>query len=121
MFNKLGEIVAASRPTINWALTRGLVLAILTGALFVPNGFLNGWRIAYEVLLGITSPAETQVVWAAWILSGYGWLVAPAVIGGIAGHIIADRIADRATSIDSWVAEAKSRRDEINHPPQDRI
>ncbi|MFI8449056.1 DUF6313 family protein [Streptomyces erythrochromogenes] len=61
-------------------------------ALFVVNGVLLGWVQAYEVLIGITSPAKAEPAWCAWPLSIVGWAAIPAFVGGTAGYLITSQI-----------------------------
>jgi len=78
-----------------WLLFRGLPVLILYGLLFALNGFLMGWRKAYDVSIAITSPADTPHPVPAWLLSIAGWLVAPGVAGAVAGYVISASIAGR--------------------------
>ncbi len=66
-------------------------------ALYGANGFFNGWKTAYDVAVGITSPGDRSVLLPslAWILSIAGWLAAPAVFGAVAGVVVSVAIADR--------------------------
>ncbi|MDN3354199.1 DUF6313 family protein [Actinomadura sp. DC4] len=80
-----------------WALTRGLPLLMTYVGLFVASGFAIGWRRAYDVSIGITSPAGSRVPVLAWFLSVAGWLLVPAVVGGIAGYVVSDAITSRRT------------------------
>ena len=43
-----------------WLLTRAVWVIAPCAALFLLNGLLVGWADAYEVLAGITSPADVQ-------------------------------------------------------------
>lgn len=78
-----------------WLLFRGFPVAILYGMLFALNGFLIGWRKAYEVSIAIASPAGTPHPACAWLLSLAGWLVAPGIAGAVAGYVISTSIAAR--------------------------
>ncbi|WP_425266895.1 DUF6313 family protein [Amycolatopsis circi] len=78
-----------------WILFRGIPFAVFFGALFVLNGFVIGWREAYDVSLSITSPASTSSPLTAWILSVAGWLAAPALAGAVAGHVVTASISGR--------------------------
>ncbi|MET9405305.1 DUF6313 family protein [Streptomyces sp. NPDC002935] len=62
--------------------------------MYVLCGFLIGWTTSYEVMLGITSPAETRLRPLSWLLSLMGWLAAPAVVGGVTGYLV-NRQVDR--------------------------
>ncbi|MGW0165973.1 DUF6313 family protein [Streptomyces sp. NPDC003343] len=75
-----------------WLLTRATVVLSACAALFVLNGVIIGWADAYEVLVGITSPAKVKVQWAAWPLSIVGWAAIPAFIGGAVGYLINGQI-----------------------------
>jgi hypothetical protein len=81
----------------HWILVRGLALTAAFAALFVANGIANGWKTAYDVTIGITSPGETGVAvpTLAWFLSVAGWLAAPAIFGAVIGTVIGITIADR--------------------------
>jgi len=50
-------------------LFRGLPILAAAAALYVAGGIVIGWRKAYDVTLGITSPADTSVPTVAWVLS----------------------------------------------------
>jgi len=65
--------------------------------LYATNGMVIGWKTAYDVTIGITSPgAESVPVPAlAWFLSVAGWLAAPAVCGAVAGVVISAAIKSR--------------------------
>lgn len=60
--------------------------------LYLLNGFLIGWAGAYELLIGITSPAAVHPQWCAWPLSLAGWAAIPAVVGAAAGYVITEQI-----------------------------
>jgi hypothetical protein len=75
-------------------------------ALFAANGFVIGWRKAYDVMLAITSPADTSSPVLAWLLSFAGWLVGPAVAGAVVGYMITTAIEGRRkTPIDELFRE----------------
>lgn len=66
------------------------------GALYAVNGVLIGWSVAYDVMVGSTSPAEVKgdpVV--AWVLSIAGWLLGPAVAGAVVGYLVTSAIGAR--------------------------
>ncbi|MDG9703264.1 DUF6313 family protein [Streptomyces sp. DH37] len=75
-----------------WLLSRGAAVLAVCAALYVLNGFLIGWGDAYDVLIGITSPATVRPQWCAWPLSLTGWAAVPAVIGAAAGYVITEQI-----------------------------
>lgn len=78
-----------------WLLSRGV--PILSGyvSLYVASGLVIGWRQAYDVNIGIQSPADTSAPVLAWFLSVAGWLVAPGVAGAVAGYVVSASIASR--------------------------
>jgi hypothetical protein len=65
--------------------------------LYVANGFVIGWRAAYDVNLGVSTPATTAAPALAWCLSLAGWLVAPGIAGAVAGYVVSTSIAERRT------------------------
>lgn len=79
----------------HWLTIRGVPVVLAYAALFVANGFMIGWRRAYDVSLGITSPAASPQPIFAWLLSVSGWLVAPGVAGAVAGYVVSNSIASR--------------------------
>ncbi|WP_059006653.1 DUF6313 family protein [Streptomyces specialis] len=88
----------------------GSAAPVIAGAtvLYVANGFLAGWRTAYEALLGITSPAEAEPQWCAWPLSLTGWALLPALIGGVVGYGVSGQIeAHRSQTLDAILAEIR--------------
>lgn len=81
----------------HWLLVRGTILLVAFAALYVANGLLIGWKTAYDVTIGITSPGDgrVSVPVLAWFLSVAGWLAAPAVCGAVAGAVISVAITGR--------------------------
>jgi hypothetical protein len=78
-----------------WLLFRGSPFVAVLVCLYVVNGLVIGWSAAYDVMLGITSPADTSAPAPAWVLSVAGWLVTPAVVGAVAGYVISSQITSR--------------------------
>lgn len=78
------------------------------GLLFGVNGFTIGWRRAYDVTIGITSPADTSAPVLAWFLSIAGWLVAPGIAGAVAGYVVSHAIGARRTRpLDDFLSEER--------------
>ncbi|MFD4116911.1 DUF6313 family protein [Streptomyces niveus] len=75
-------------------MTRAAVVLTVCAALFAVNGVLLGWADAYDVLIGITSPAEVAPQWAAWPLSVVGWAAIPAFVGGTVGYLVTVQIQE---------------------------
>jgi hypothetical protein len=78
-----------------WLLFRGLPVMVALTVLYIVTGLVVGWRDAYDVSLGIESPAETSAPVLAWFLSVAGWLVMPGVAGAVAGYVVSDSIGSR--------------------------
>ncbi|MFI6446206.1 DUF6313 family protein [Kitasatospora sp. NPDC050543] len=70
------------------------VFLLVMAASYVAAGVTQGWSDTYKVLTGNLPDAGSPVPFASWVVSIIGWLVAPALIGGLAGHVIATRIAN---------------------------
>ncbi|MFL4910175.1 DUF6313 family protein [Streptomyces sp. MMS24-I2-30] len=83
-----------NRPQ-HWLLTRFLKWGTCVVALYGVGGLLLGWTVSYDVLVGITSPADTPFPVYAWFLSLTGWLVVPAVVGGATGYLVNREIDKR--------------------------
>ncbi|MEY9994239.1 hypothetical protein ABIE67_006271 [Streptomyces sp. V4I8] len=66
-------------------------------ALYLLNGFLNGWAQAYNLLATITSPGDVRQQWCAWPLSLAGWAVMPALVGGAIGYVVTTQIETHRT------------------------
>jgi hypothetical protein len=75
-----------------WLLVQAPILLLCLGALFVINGFVVGWRDAYDVTLQIRSPWETSQPWLAVLLSLAGWLVWPSVTATVVGYVMTEVI-----------------------------
>jgi hypothetical protein len=75
-----------------WLVQRGLPLAIVLLGIICVAAVTNGWWLTYEVLLGITSPKSTKNLPLSLAVSLLGWLIAPAVAGGVAGYVIQRQI-----------------------------
>lgn len=103
-----------------WLLSRGATVVGLCTLLYVLNVVLNGWTPAYEVMTGITSPADDTVrtPWCAWPLSLAGWAVVPAVIGAAAGYVITEQIqAHQARQLDDVLDELRRLAEHPDSPP----
>ncbi|MFD8619322.1 DUF6313 family protein [Streptomyces sp. NPDC059513] len=91
-----------------WLLTRAAFLLALCAVLFATNGMLLGWADAYDVLIGITSPAEADSQWAAWPLSVVGWAAIPAFVGGTVGYLVTVQIqAHQSRDFDAMMDELR--------------
>ncbi|WP_445517329.1 DUF6313 family protein [Streptomyces sp. NEAU-174] len=78
-------------------------------ATFIVNGVLTGWASAYEILIGIKSPAEVDPQWATWPLSVIGWAAVPAFVGGAAGYLITSQIqSHQSRDFDAVIAELRA-------------
>ncbi|AJE84626.1 MULTISPECIES: DUF6313 family protein [Streptomyces] len=71
-----------------WVIDWGVLILVVVAAVWVAAGFAWGWAPAYRVFTLIESPVH-GLPWAASVI---GWLLVPAIIGGVAGHVIATRI-----------------------------
>ncbi|MFI5954387.1 DUF6313 family protein [Cryptosporangium sp. NPDC051539] len=80
---------------VHWLVVRGSIIFALFAIVYVANGLLIGWQSTYDVTLGIRSPGDTSVAWAAWPLSLAGWLAMPAVAGAVAGYVLSVAITNR--------------------------
>lgn len=73
---------------------------------FLVAGFAVGWREAYDLSLGIMSPASASRPLAAWPVSIAGWLVAPGLAGAVAGYLVSASIgAQRKKPVGELFAE----------------
>lgn len=77
-----------------------------------------GWTVAYNVLIGITSPADTQFPLYSWLLSLTGWLLVPAVIGGTTGYLVNREIDKRRRVPEQELLEQMT--EQASAPPSQR-
>ncbi|SDP39467.1 hypothetical protein SAMN04487981_121139 [Streptomyces sp. cf386] len=80
-----------------WLLLRALPLLAVFLGLFALNGALIGWTDAYNVLVGIDSPADVSPQLPAWPLSIVGWAAIPALVGGAVGYAVTAQIQTHRT------------------------
>lgn len=85
--------------TRHWLVTRASVWLGGFCAVYVVGGFLLGWSAAYEVLVGLTAPAQCRHPAYGYLLSSVGWLLVPALTGATAGYLVTRQI-DRRRSMD---------------------
>ncbi|WP_326595968.1 DUF6313 family protein [Streptomyces sp. NBC_01803] len=91
-----------------WMLLRAGPFLLATVMLYIGNGVLIGWAGAYNVLVGITSPADADPQWCAWPLSLAGWALLPALIGGVVGYLVSAQIeAHRSRDLAEILAELR--------------
>jgi hypothetical protein len=89
-------------------LTWGIWIFVALFMIYVVDSFLIGWADAYEILVGITSPANVPYPLASWVTSLAGWLIIPAIIGGAAGYLVDRQIdARRSRDKEDLVAELR--------------
>ncbi|MFF4711422.1 DUF6313 family protein [Streptomyces eurythermus] len=84
----------ALKGVTQWILDWGLPLLVCLGALYVFAARAESPSGVYRVFAMIDAPRHVLL----WLASLVGWLLVPAIIGGFAGHVIAERIS-RAKSI----------------------
>jgi hypothetical protein len=106
---------AASNEGVLWLLTHGWWLIGGAVLIYLVSGFCIGFPVAYNVMIGVTSPADVRSP-IAWLLSAVGWLVIPAIIGGAAGARIASQ-AEQLRSKDSEMFEPRPTHAPPTHPP----
>ncbi|MEU4234395.1 DUF6313 family protein [Nonomuraea sp. NPDC026600] len=112
--------LAALSKTRYWLLTRALWVALAFIVVFVIDGVLIGWSTAYEVLIGIKSPAEAGSALVTWLVSIVGWLAIPAFVGGTVGYLVTRQIEDRRRRSAAEVVEDLRRRARANRRPGSR-
>ncbi|MFJ9011494.1 DUF6313 family protein [Streptomyces canus] len=114
------SLSSLNRPRY-WLVTRGPAWLAAFSLLYVVGGLVLGWRTAYEVLVGLQPPRETDVPAYAYVLGLLGWLLVPAVIGGAAGYLVTRQI-DRRRTVDAEELLAQMRRQAggLANPPQVR-
>ncbi|WP_418953131.1 DUF6313 family protein [Streptomyces scabiei] len=94
--DKKRSLAALNKPAY-WLVTRGLWWSLGFLLLHAMGGAMLGWTRAYEVLLGIRSPAATPYPPLGWILSLTGWLLVPAFVGGVTGYLVSRQVDMRRT------------------------
>jgi hypothetical protein len=75
-----------------WAVFTGIPFLIALLALCCIGGATIGWWATFEVLIGLTSPKDTRVPAVALLVSIFGWLLMPAIAGGVGGYAVAAQI-----------------------------
>ncbi|MGV9644783.1 DUF6313 family protein [Streptomyces sp. NPDC003514] len=80
-----------------WFIDWGVPIALIIGVVWVVGAGRSekGWSGIYRVFTLVDPPAHA-VAWGASVL---GWLLVPALIGGVAGHVIAARCSGSRTSL----------------------
>ncbi|MGW3353273.1 DUF6313 family protein [Nonomuraea rubra] len=112
--------LAALSKTRYWLLTRALWVALVFIVVFVVDGVLIGWATAYEVLIGIKSPADAGSAPVTWLVSIVGWLAIPAFVGGTVGYLVTRQIEARRRRSTADVVEDLRRRARDNRRPGSR-
>ena len=79
---------------MQWIIDVGIPLALFVALFWVWAALVSGgrWAHVYKAFTLIDPPDGRAV----WISSVLGWLLVPAIIGGVAGHVIAN-----------WISRAK--------------
>ncbi|WP_318198909.1 DUF6313 family protein [Streptomyces sp. MCL20-2] len=79
----------ALKGLTQWVIDWGVPLAFSATLLFVYAASATSAKAVYRAFTLIDPPDRL----ALWLPSILGWLLVPAIIGGVAGHIIAQRIS----------------------------
>lgn len=90
--------VAFLNRTHHWLVTRASVWLAGFCALYILGGLLLGWSAAYEVLVGLTAPADCSRPWLGYALSLTGWLLVPGLTGAATGYIVTRQIERRRST-----------------------
>ncbi|OEJ21835.1 hypothetical protein AR457_41170 [Streptomyces agglomeratus] len=62
-------------------------MILIIAGLYLANGFLIGFGDTWEILVSPSSEKEEYPA-LAWPLSVVGWLIVPALVGGISGYVV---------------------------------
>ncbi|MEV6310312.1 DUF6313 family protein [Streptomyces sp. NPDC051840] len=84
----------ALKGVTQWVLDWGIPMAVGLSLLYIFAARAESPSAVYRVFTLIDAPQHVLL----WFASLIGWLLVPAIIGGFAGHVIAERIS-RAKSI----------------------
>lgn len=79
----------ALKGVTQWVIDYGLPIALGVAILYVYAARAKGASFVYQVFTLNEAPHHILL----WIASLLGWLLVPAIIGGVAGHVIAARIS----------------------------
>ncbi|QEU90518.1 hypothetical protein CP970_05975 [Streptomyces kanamyceticus] len=104
----------------HWLLTGAPWWLLAFVLLYTAGGAFLGWRAAYEVLVGLTAPGQTQHSAFAYVLSLSGWLLVPAIIGGAAGYFLGRQIDARRPLSEEQVRERVANPEPPATPEPDR-
>lgn len=94
-----------------WLWVYGLPITVAISGLLLVSGFLNGWWVTYNLLIGIDSPRDAHATWLSFAVSLLGWLAVPAITGGIVGYAVSKQIStyrDKSSSAEVMTELEKS-------------
>jgi len=103
----------ALKGVSQWVLDVGLPIGTLVGVLYVFAARAESPSEVYHAFALLSPPHHVLL----WIASVIGWLLVPAIVGGIAGHVIAKRI-DRSKAVASNAAFTQRRLAQRLSPPR---
>ncbi|UWE08594.1 DUF6313 family protein [Actinacidiphila bryophytorum] len=98
-----------------WVVDWGIPMAVVVSVVYVFAVRSRGADAVYRTFTLIDAPDHTLL----WIASLTGWLLVPAIIGGIAGHVIAARIQNVKELPDSDMFKRRTLAERLR--PPDRI
>ncbi|MGW5420278.1 DUF6313 family protein [Streptomyces sp. NPDC003943] len=102
----------ALKGVTQWIVDWGLPMAVGLLLVYVFAARATSPSKVYRVFTLIDAPEHTLL----WVASLIGWLVVPAIIGGFAGHVIAERIS-RVKSISTSTLFQQRRLKQRLRPP----
>jgi len=88
-----------------WLITQASWWIAAVAGVYLAGAAILGWNAAFEVLTGITAPQATKTPAIAYVLSLFGWLLVPALVGAAAGYLVTRQIdSRRSRSIEDIIA-----------------
>ncbi len=84
IYGSLGQL----SPLHLWLLARGIPILLFSLLVYLFGACAVGWWSSYDLLLGIKSPSEFGFPVIPTVVSLFGWILVPALIGGLAGFLV---------------------------------
>ncbi|MGW2279594.1 DUF6313 family protein [Streptomyces sp. NPDC001770] len=103
----------ALKGVSQWILDVGVPIGLLVGLLYVLAARAESPSEVYQVFALLRNPEHVLL----WFASVIGWLLVPALIGGVAGHVIAKRI-DHSKAVAGNAAFTQRRLAQRLSPPR---
>lgn len=111
-FRSRKALSGVTQLLIDW----GIPVSASVATLLAYTSWPDNWYGSYKVLLGVKSLDSGSIPLSSWLLFLVGWAAIPALVGGLAGHVITARAESAKKLTPDLLFQTKSLGDRLRPP-----